>query len=123
MKPKIVSWNVRGLNEVEKHVRIRHLIREWKANIVCLQETKLKMISRKTVRSLWNNIYVDWVDLASSRASGGVVVMWDERVVEKVEEFIGRYMIVCSFKSVSDDFLWAFVGVYGPNLNADRRLL
>ncbi|KAF5467563.1 hypothetical protein F2P56_017374 [Juglans regia] len=123
MKPKILSWNVRGLNEVEKRLRIRRLLREWKADIVCLQETKLKMISRRIIRSLWSNIYVDWVYLASSGASGGVVIMWDRRVVEKVEEYIGRYMVACSFKSVSDDFLWAFAGVYGPNLDVNRSIL
>ncbi|KAF5479667.1 hypothetical protein F2P56_000468 [Juglans regia] len=92
MKHKILSWNVRGLNKVEKRLRIRRLLREWKADIVCLQETKLKLISRRIIRSLWSNIYVDWVYLVSSGASGGVVIMWDRRVVEKVEEYIGRYM-------------------------------
>ena len=123
MKPKIVSWNVRGLNEVEKRLQVRRLLREWKADIVCLQETKLKMINRRTIRSLWSNIYVDWVYLASLGASGGVVVMWDRRVVEKVEEYIGRYMVACSFKCVLDDFLWAFAGVYGPNLDVNRSIL
>ncbi|KAF5463070.1 hypothetical protein F2P56_019016 [Juglans regia] len=123
MKPNIVSWNVRGLNEVEKCLRIRHLLHEWKADIVCLQETKLKVINRKIVRSLWSTNYVDWVYLASSGASGGIVVMCDRRVVEKVEDYIGRYMVACSFKSVLDGFMWAFAGVYGPNLDVDRRLL
>jgi hypothetical protein len=36
MKPKIVSWNVRGLNDEEKRLRIRGLLRDLKANIVCL---------------------------------------------------------------------------------------
>ncbi|KAF5453927.1 hypothetical protein F2P56_023637 [Juglans regia] len=40
-----------------------------------------------------------------------------------MENFIGQYIVGCSFKSVSDNFLWAFAGVYGPNLDSDRRLL
>ncbi|XP_041002875.1 uncharacterized protein LOC121248468 [Juglans microcarpa x Juglans regia] len=47
--------------------------------------------------------------------------MWDQRVVEKKEEFIGAFSIACSFKSVSDGFLWAFAGVYGPNSDIDRQ--
>jgi exonuclease III len=39
MKPKILSRNVRGLNERDKGLRVRNLHKEWKANIVCLQET------------------------------------------------------------------------------------
>ena len=41
MNLKFVSWNVRGLNEQDKRLQVRNLIRKWKADIVCLQETKL----------------------------------------------------------------------------------
>jgi len=35
MKLKILTWNVRGLNERDKRLRILNLFREWKADIVC----------------------------------------------------------------------------------------
>ncbi|KAG2693291.1 hypothetical protein I3760_08G089500 [Carya illinoinensis] len=54
MKLKIISWNVCGLNDINKRLRIRSMSREWKTDIVCLQETKLKMIDRRLVRSLWS---------------------------------------------------------------------
>jgi exonuclease III len=41
MKPSIISWNVRGLNEIGKRMKVRNLLRQWKVDIVCLQETKL----------------------------------------------------------------------------------
>lgn len=56
-KLKIISWNVRGLHDVDKGMPIRNLLRSWKADIVALQETKLKQISMSTVRSLWNGQY------------------------------------------------------------------
>jgi hypothetical protein len=40
MTPKILTWNVRGLNAIEKRVEIRGLLRVWKADIVCLVETR-----------------------------------------------------------------------------------
>ncbi|KAG6646425.1 hypothetical protein CIPAW_07G008100 [Carya illinoinensis] len=123
MKPKTVTWNVRGLNDVDKRLRIRNMIREWKVDIVCLQETKLNYIDRGIVRSLWSGVHVDWAYLASNGASGGIVVLWDRRVVERVEEFIGNYTVACSFKSIADNYLWAFAGVYGANLDKDRSLL
>jgi exonuclease III len=52
LKPKIISWNVRGMNEFEKRTKIRGLLREWKADIVCLQETKLEVITRELVYSV-----------------------------------------------------------------------
>ena len=39
MNPKIITLNMRGTNEVEKRMQIRGRLREWKADIVCLQET------------------------------------------------------------------------------------
>jgi hypothetical protein len=34
MKPKLLSWNVRVLNEGDKCLRVRNLLREWKVDIV-----------------------------------------------------------------------------------------
>ena len=59
MKPKILSWNVRGLNAREKCLRVRNLLRDWKVDIVCFQETKIDAMSRRIVRSLWGCNHVD----------------------------------------------------------------
>lgn len=115
MKPKIVSWNVRGLNEADKYFQIKNLLHEWKRCIVCFQKTKLKYIPRNIVRSLWSCTYVGWAYLVSNGVSGGVLEMWYRRVMEKIEKFIGDYIMACSFKNVDANFLWAFAGVYGLN--------
>ena len=46
MKLKMISWNVRGLNDPQKRLVVKNLLREWKCDIVCLQETKLVGIDR-----------------------------------------------------------------------------
>jgi hypothetical protein len=43
------------------------------------------------------------VPLGRNGASGGILLMWDRRVVEKVEAWEGSYSIACSFRNVSDD--------------------
>lgn len=50
------------------------------------------------------------------------MLTWDRRLVEK-NECLGEFTIACSFRNVVDNFVWAFVGVYGPNVDYDRRLL
>lgn len=60
MKPKILSWNVSGLNERDKQLRVKNLLREWKVDIVCLQETKLEHLSRVVAHSLWGCQHVGW---------------------------------------------------------------
>ena len=89
MNLKIISWNVKGLNEKEKRLKVRNFLRTWRADIVCLQETKFEWVTRGLVRSLWSCPYIDWLYLGSEGASSGILLMWDRRVVEKIEEAVG----------------------------------
>jgi hypothetical protein len=111
MKHKILSWNVRGLNEGNKRLRVRKLLSQWKVDTVCLQETKLELITNGLVQSLWRCLYVEWCHVAS----GGILLMWDRRVVTKLDICLGSFVVACSFRNVDDGLVWAFVGVYGPN--------
>jgi exonuclease III len=123
MKPKIIVWNVRGLNAFKKQLRIRGLLKEWKVDIVCLFETKMEVITREMVRSLWGGQHVDWMYKGANGASGGILLLWDRRVVEKIDECMGSYTVACMFQNVEDQFVWALGGVYGPNLDVERRIL
>jgi hypothetical protein len=49
MKPKIISWNVKGLNEGDKRMRVRNLLRHWKVDIVAYNPTS-------KIR-LWNDVW------------------------------------------------------------------
>ena len=49
--------------------------------------------------------------------------MWDTQVVDKVEDTVGHFSVSCQFKSMVDQFIWAFTGVYGPKSVGDRRFL
>ena len=45
---------------------------------------------------------MDWVYFSFVGASRGVLVMWDRRVVEIVEEVVGHFSVSCRFKNVVD---------------------
>jgi hypothetical protein len=51
---------------------------------------------------------VDWCCLDSRGASGGVLLMWYRRVVEKINEFVGGYSMAITFRNVEDHlgFCW-----------------
>jgi len=49
MNPRLISWNVRGLNKGGKRLKIRNLLRQWKADTICLQETKSELITNSIV--------------------------------------------------------------------------
>jgi exonuclease III len=75
MKPKLLSRNVRGLNEGDKCFRVRNLLREWKVDIVCFQETKLEVMSCSVVHSFCGCHHVNWCCLDSKGASSDVLNM------------------------------------------------
>lgn len=43
--------------------------------------------------------------------------------MEMIEEAVGRHSVPCKFKCISDGFIWAFSGVYGPQMEGDKRCL
>jgi len=75
MKSKLLSWNVRWLSEGDKRLGVRNLLRQWKADIIYLQESKFELISRSVVCSLWGCQHVDWCYSSSRGASCGILLM------------------------------------------------
>ena len=63
---------------------------------------------------------MDWVVLDADKTAGGVMIMWDKRVLEKLEVLVGLFSVLIQWKGVVDGFIWACSGVYGPNDNSLR---
>ena len=91
--------------------------------MVCLQETKLANIDLSLVRSLWSDPYLDWVALNAVNTARGVLLMWDKRMLEKVDSLIGTFSVSYCWKSLSDGFEWVSSGIYGPNFDGLRSVL
>ena len=71
MNLRLLSLNVRGLNNPQKQEVCRNLLKEWKCDIVCFQETKLSSLDSLVVQSLWGSPYLDWVALDAVNTTGG----------------------------------------------------
>ena len=78
-------------------------------------------MSKSLVRSLGVGRFLDWGVVDSRDATGGIVVLWDNRVLELVDLENGVFSISCHFKNCEDGFIWTFIGVYGPTLKRDRE--
>ncbi|KAH0658710.1 hypothetical protein KY289_027458 [Solanum tuberosum] len=102
MKFKLVSWNVRGLNNKEKRNTVKSLISEWRADIICLQETKLA----GNIIEITNQILGGrWIRHACLEASGT------------------RGRIILIFESQTQNYNCHITGVYAPNDYMERRLV
>lgn len=74
----ILSWNVRGINNMVAQCNVRRLVNESKANVVLLQESKCL---------LWYNVELDkildsnmhgWLAVNSTGLSGGLLTLWNK---------------------------------------------
>ena len=52
MKIKILSWNVRELNDEKKKKLIKSVVMTQKVDLACLLETKVQEMKLQVVRSL-----------------------------------------------------------------------
>ena len=52
MKIKIISWNVRGVNDPDKRRVIKSFLRSNSVDLVCLQETKVQQMNNVMARSI-----------------------------------------------------------------------
>ena len=63
---------------------------------------------------------MDWVALEANQIVGRVLIMWDKRVLEKMEAMVGTFLVLVKWQGVVDGFIWACSGVYGPNNNNEK---
>ena len=102
---------------------IRLMVRKHKLYLVCFQKTKMKEMSDRIVRSLGIGRNLGWVSLDARGSAGGVLVIWDKRVLEGLKAEVGSFSISCSFKNCEEGFVWVFSGLYGPCNGKERREL
>jgi hypothetical protein len=107
MNPKLLSWNVRVLKEGDERLRVCNYSKSGRRMLFVFRKLDWNM-SSSLGRSLWGYQYVDWYCLNSRGTSSGILLMWDRKVVEKVEQCVGMFVVACSFRNVDDHFKWAF---------------
>ena len=102
MKLKILSWNVRGANDSSKRKIIKSVIRKQKVDLLCIQETKIQVMSEGVVRSLGSGRFLDWRTLDATKVAGGILICWDKISTEILDWEVGQFSISCRFRNVKD---------------------
>ena len=73
------------------------------------------------MHSLGVGLFLGWGAVNARGAASGVVVIWDNKVLELVGMEVGLFSILCRFKNCEDGFLWTFTRVYEPTLKRYRE--
>lgn len=94
----ILSWNVRGLGNVENMKNLREKILASKPTVVCIQETKVESLTDKELKELWPNTLLG-IELQSALgASGGLATFGNQDLMTCMGVLKWRHFICCRFK-------------------------
>ncbi|XP_026459289.1 uncharacterized protein LOC113359946 [Papaver somniferum] len=110
---KIIWWNIRGLNDLNRRDIVKKKVRDWRPSILLLQETKLQRCTDLIAWQCWGNKNMKWID-SPSQGSSGILCMWDSSQIEVLDFLMGPYSIIILCKTISSSFEWMFTGIYAP---------
>jgi exonuclease III len=117
---KVISWNVRGINGLNKHRMLRRKIHQEKPTILLIQETKSNSENLQTLLSrLWKNNKSIAVDAA--RASGGLAITWNPSNITLNDFTTTRNSISTSYHLIGTDVHGFITNVYGPQ-TSDQKI-
>ena len=101
------------MNALDKRKVIKNFLRSYRADLVCLQETKVQEMTIDLVRSLGVGRCLNWKALNAEGSAGGILLLWDNSRISLVDSVVGSFSVSCLFRMLEDGFQWAFTGVYG----------
>jgi len=76
----IMSWNVRGLNDRARRDVVHKLLDNIRPSIVCLQETKLDVISQYLMFAMLGMSFADFAYLLASNRGGVLVTAREAKI-------------------------------------------
>ena len=115
---KIITQNIRGLNNIHKLDVVRNSFREQKLDFLLLQETKMEKEKAEQIKS-----FKDYCLKASSSegASGGTLMLWKKKYYSGTVLAASKYLMVVRITSIDLNKEWYIVNVYAPNTKNLRK--
>lgn len=115
----MLVWNVRGLNAGAHWDAVRELVVAERPSLVCLQETKLSVISHFDVMQILGAGY-DYTYLPAAGTRGGILVAWKASAWSVTHICPRTYSTSARVKLNCDDSEMWRTTVYGPSSEADK---
>jgi exonuclease III len=110
---KIMIWNVRGLNQKSRRDVVRCMVDSTRPDVVCLQETKKAVISRRMVMSTLGADFDEFIFLPAAGTRGGILLAWKGCVCKALATRVDVHSVSVQFDPLEGSPWW-FTGVYGP---------
>ena len=109
----VLCWNVRGLNNPAKRKAVREFVTLVKANLVCLQETKLDVIDQFIVMQCVGPSFDGFAYLPAEETRGGILLAWETTVIT-IDHIQLDSNFFTSMVTNKDGEKWWISAVYAP---------
>jgi exonuclease III len=110
---KIITWNIRGLNDRSKQRILRDCIKEESPDILMLQETKCAGMEVETIfQHIWKGC--NYIQMDSSGASGGLAILWNPSHTILSGPFSTIGTLSSHFEIIGSNHEGIITNVYGP---------
>ncbi|KAL9675777.1 hypothetical protein QQ045_003983 [Rhodiola kirilowii] len=122
---KLISWNVRGANGRKKHQEIRNLGSKHQAEVVFIQESKIRKLEDNMMQALWGGDKMLWFGADSEGSSGGVVTVWDPDFFQTTSKIKGKGFVLISGNIMVNQQVVRLnlLNVYAPRIENEKILL
>jgi exonuclease III len=107
----ILVWNARCLNNKARRDYVRDTILSSKADIICLQETKMASLSTHLLLSVCGSDFDKFLTLPANGTRGGILIAWKGAVCQVISSRIDNFSVSVQFAGMDGN--WWFTGVYG----------
>jgi exonuclease III len=112
-------WNGRGLNSPARRLAVYQAISPANAAVVCIQETKMAVISDRVVRECLGPSFDELFYLPADGTRGGILLAWQSAWVSVSHPHYSANAVTARI-SIGADQSWWFAGVYGPQSDVDK---
>ena len=110
---KLISWNVRGLNNPGKYRMIKNMIQKERPQILFLQETRCNSIALGTILTkAWPGCQLVAVD--GSGSSRGLTIVWDSQSISLANYHVVHNLIQATFHFIGTNIHGHLSNVFFP---------
>uniref|UniRef100_A0A2N9J2H5 Reverse transcriptase domain-containing protein n=1 Tax=Fagus sylvatica TaxID=28930 RepID=A0A2N9J2H5_FAGSY len=72
----------------------------------------MEKVDWRLIHSIWGNRFAGWEVLNVVHTAGGILLLWDKRVLNLIDSKVGTFSMSCHWKGISDGFEWVGTGVF-----------
>lgn len=120
-KFKIVSWNCRGLGNLEKCDVVRNALRQSRCDVCMIQETKWNDINFNFYSRLLPSFFDrNVVVVHAQNSAGGILIAWN-RSYQLLNSWSTRHTCTALLRQTSTGGIFQITNVYGPSTDDGKE--